>query len=272
MDCSGKIALVTGAAAGTGRAIAGRLVAEGAAVVIADIAVEGAQIAGALGSQAAFVRADVTSEADVRAMTSFAARTFGGLDILVNNAGGGGLDMVGPRGPQPRFPDVGYEQWSRTLDLNLRGPMLATQCALDQMRERGGGAIVNIASAAGIGLWDFRAPEYATAKAGLIRFTACLAHLRDDLNVRVNCLAPDWIATERAQRQLSQLGDEERRHSQQPIPLSVICDQVMECIRNDSLAGAVIAIGPDHSAQRLAPATCGTLPWFDGRLGSRTVL
>ena len=254
MDCHGKVALVTGAAAGTGRAIAERLIAEDAAVVLADIDAEGARIAGSLGSQAAFVRADVTSEADVRAMTGFAAQTFGGLDILVNNAGGGGLDMADPTQEQPRFPDVGYEQWSRTLDLNLRGPMLATQCALEQMRQRGGGAIVNIASAAGVGLFDFRAPEYATAKAGLIRFTACLTHLHGHLNVRVNCLAPDWIATERAQRQLSQLSDEQRRQSRQPIPLSVICDQVMECIRNDSLAGAVIVIGPDHSAQRLAPA------------------
>jgi NAD(P)-dependent dehydrogenase (short-subunit alcohol dehydrogenase family) len=254
MDCSGKIALVTGAAAGTGRAITERLVAEGAAVVLADIDASGARIAAGLGSQAAFIKADVTCQADVRAMTGFAARTFGGLDILVNNAGGGGLDMAGPKREQPRFPDVGYEQWSRTLDLNLRGPMLATQCALEQMRHRGGGAIVNIASAAGIGLWDFRAPEYATAKAGLIRFTACLAHLHGDLNVRVNCLAPDWIATERAQRQLSLLSDEQRRHAQQPIPLSIICDQVMGCIRDDSLAGAVIVIGPDHRAYRLAQA------------------
>ena len=246
---------MTGAAAGTGRAIAERLVAEGAAVVLADIDAEGARIAAALGSRAAFVRADVTSEADVRAMVSFAAQTFGGLDILVNNAGGGGLDMAGPGREQPRFPDAGYEQWSLTLDLNLRGPMLATQCALEQMRQRGGGAVVNIASIAGVGLSDHRAPEYGTAKAGLIRFTACPAHLHGDLNVRVNCLAPAWIATERAQRELSQLSDEERRHSSQPIPLGVICDQVMECIRDDSLAGAVIVIGPGHSAQRLlAPA------------------
>jgi len=254
MECHGKVALVTGAAAGTGRAIAERLIAEGAAVVLADIDVEGARIAAALGDQAAFVRADVTSEGDVRGMTGFTVHAFGGLDILVNNAGGGGLDMVGPKREQQRFPDVGYEQWSRTLDLNLRGPMLATQCALEQMRQRGGGAIVNIASAAGVGLSDYRAPEYATGKAGLIRFTACLAHLHGDLNVRVNCLAPGWLATERAQRQLRLLSDEERRHADQPIPLSVICDQVMECIRNDTLAGTVIVIGPDHSARRLTPA------------------
>ncbi|MGH3164861.1 MAG: SDR family NAD(P)-dependent oxidoreductase [Trebonia sp.] len=254
MECHGKVALVTGAAAGTGRAIAERLIAEGAAVVLADIAAEGARIASELGDQAAFVSADVTSEADIRAMVGLATRTFGGLDILVNNAGGGGLDAAGRGEEQLRFPDVGYEHWSRTLDLNLRGPMLATQCVLGQMRERGGGAIVNIASIAGAELSDYRAPEYATGKAGLIRFTACLAHLHDDMNVRVNCLAPDWIATERAQREVNQLSDEERRYRKQPIPLSVICDHVVECIRNDSLAGTVIVIGPDHSAKRLTPA------------------
>ena len=67
-----------------------------------------------------------------------------------------------------------------------------------------------------------------------------MAHLHADVNVRVNCLAPDWIATERAQRQLSG----------QPIPRSVSCDHVMKCIRNDSLTGTVTVIGPDHSAER----------------------
>lgn len=246
MECAGKIALVTGAAAGTGQAIADRLVAEGAKVVVADI-----DAMSALGDRAAFVQADVTRETDVRAMIDFAVRTFGGLDILINNAGGGGLDVTDTGRAQPRYPNVEYEQWSRTLDLNLRGPMLATQYALEQMRTRGGGAIVNIASIAGVGLSDYRAPEYATAKAGLIRFTACLAHLREDAGVRVNCLAPDWIATEQAQREFGKLSDEERRRTKEPIPLRVICDHVMEYIRDDSVAGTVTVIGPDHVAQRL---------------------
>lgn len=247
MECTGKVALVTGAAAGTGRAIAERLVTEGATVVLADIASSGEQIATALGDRAEFVKADVTSEADVRAMVSYAVQTFGGLDILVNNAGGGGMDRL----QQPRFPNVDYEQWSQTLDLNLRGPMLAIQCALEPMRERGG-AIVNIASVAGVGLSDYRAPEYATAKAGLIRLTACLTHLRDDLDVHVTCLAPDWIGTERAHQELSRLSHERRRHSKQPIPLDVICDHVIDCIRDDDQAGTTIVIRPGHT-ERLLP-------------------
>ncbi|HVX45306.1 MAG TPA: SDR family oxidoreductase [Mycobacteriales bacterium] len=249
MECNGKTALVTGAAGGVGRAIATRLAGESANVVLADITADGAHAAEALGERAAFIQVDITSGSDVRRMVEFAVQTFGGLDILVNNAGGGGLD---PGAPEPRFPDVRYEQWSRTLDLNLRAPMLAIQCALEQMRE--GGAIVNIASIAGVGLSDYRAPEYGTAKAGLIRLTACLTHLKEERNVRVNCLAPDWIATERALQQLSRLSEEERRHRPAPIPLSVVCDQVMECIRDEDRAGSVTVIELDRSARRLSPA------------------
>ena len=82
------------------------------------------------GGRAAFVRADVTLEDEIGAAIRFADEHFGGLDILVNNAGGT---------PGPHFPDAPAEHWSRTLDLNLRGPMLAIQLALPAMRRRGGG-------------------------------------------------------------------------------------------------------------------------------------
>jgi NAD(P)-dependent dehydrogenase (short-subunit alcohol dehydrogenase family) len=78
--------------------------------------------------------------------------------------------------------------------------MLATQLALEPMRGRGGGAVVNVASTAGLGLAPYESPEYGAAKAGLIRFTACLAYAREETGVRVNCVVPDWIATDRAHR------------------------------------------------------------------------
>jgi hypothetical protein len=93
------------------------------------------------------------------------------LRILVNNAGGGGH-------VEPHFPMAEPEEWGATLDLNLRGAMLATQLALEQMARGGGGAIVNIASTAGLGLEPYHSPEYAAAKAGLIRFTSALAGWR----------------------------------------------------------------------------------------------
>ncbi len=128
----------------------------------------------------------MTLEGEIRAAIQFAADTFGGLDILVNNAGGT---------PWPHFPDAPVEHWSRTLDLNLRGPMLAIQHALPEMRRRGGGAVVNISSVAGIGWQPHSSPEYAAAKAGLARLTATLAPLAERDSVRVNCIVPNWIGT-----------------------------------------------------------------------------
>src|SRR5690349_10754981 len=138
MDLAGRTALVTGAAAGVGRVIARRLAAHGADVIVADL------VRGDVGR---FVRTDVTKPDP---------RLFDGVDILVNNAGGGHLP--------PHFPQPG---WEAKLDLNLRAPMLATQLAL----ERGATAIVNVASSAGHETTVHPFPEYAAAKAGLIRFT-----------------------------------------------------------------------------------------------------
>ena len=114
----GKVALVTGAGAGIGRAVAVRLAQEGAAVVVADVN-EGAgqesvrQIEAGAG-RGAFVLAEVAAETEVRGMISFAEQYFGGLDVLVNNAGGA---------PEPHFPEAEPEHWGRTLDVNLRGVM-----------------------------------------------------------------------------------------------------------------------------------------------------
>ena len=99
----------------------------------------------------------------------------------------------------PHFPDATPAQWSATLALNLRGAMLATQLALAPMRAAGGGAVVNVASSAGLGGGAAPSPEYGAAKAGLIRFTTSLADLRERMGVRVTCVVPDWILTERAQ-------------------------------------------------------------------------
>src|SRR5205807_9111359 len=121
------------------------------------------------GAAASFVAADITREDDVKAMVDCAAREFGRLDILVNNAGGY---------KQPVFPDASVAHWSETLDLNLRGAMLAIHYAVRAMRSRGG-VIVNIASSGGLGWAPHPGPEYAAAKAALMRLTASLAPLAE---------------------------------------------------------------------------------------------
>lgn len=248
MEIGGKVAIVTGAGAETGRAIALRLGAEGAAIVVVDVDTEGgnetARRVESAGGRAAFVETDVRVIDDVHRMVSSAERTFGGVDILVNNAGGA---------PDPHFPDAGYMHWGATLDLNLRSPMLATQIALEAMRRRGGGAVVNIASTAGLGFQPYVSPEYAAAKAGLIRFTSSLGSLRQEMNVRVNCLVPDWIGTDRAAEELGAMSPEERAGELAPLPMREVTDAVVELIRDDTLGGRVMVMWREEQRRLIDP-------------------
>src|SRR5215218_5738196 len=162
MRIEGKLAVVTGAAVGIGRAIAQRLAAEGAEVVVADIDESGGKrTCDSIGGQARFERIDLRDDDAVADLMACQPQ------ILVNNAGGG-------PNLRPCFPEASVDRWSASLDLNLRAPMLTTQLALEPMRQAGGGAIVNIGSTAGLGFGPHVSPEYSAAKAALIRLTATL--------------------------------------------------------------------------------------------------
>jgi NAD(P)-dependent dehydrogenase (short-subunit alcohol dehydrogenase family) len=247
-----QVALVTGAGAGIGRAIALRLGEEGAAVVVADVDEDGGaetvRRIEAVAGRGAFVLADVSVEAGAREMVDFAGRTFGGLDVLVNNAGGA---------PEPHFPEADPEHWLRTLDLNLRGVMLSTHFAIQAMRPRGGGVIVNISSMAGIGYRPYDAPEYAAGKAGVARLTSSLAHLKEKVGVRVNCICPGWVETEAVHEALARMTEEEKMAQSMPPPAVLIkpeeiADAVVKFVRDDTLAGRVM-LWPDAEPQRLVP-------------------
>ena len=205
-------AFVTGAAAGAGLGIARRLLEEGADVVCADL------VEAPVGRSLAL---DVTDASALTAAISATAPT-----ILVNNAGGGGH-------VPPHFPDASPEEWGAWLDLNLRAPMLATQL----MRR---GVVVNIASSAGAESTPHVSPEYAASKAGLIRFTTALARFGD---VRVNCVVPGWILTERAREELAAMSEAERAAAPVPIPVEDIATAVVELIVDDDAAGRVVTLG-----------------------------
>ena len=249
-EVRGRVAVVTGAAAGTGRVVAQRLATDGALVVVADVdtrgGLEAAQAIEAEGGRACFVDADMTSDDEVRRMIEFAEQELGGLHVLVNNAGGGG--HVGPH-----YPDAQPDQWRATLELNLGGAMLATQLALDSMRRGGGGAVVNIASTAGIGFGLHASPEYAAAKAGLIHFTSSLAGLRERMGVRINCVVPDWIATERALEELARMAPAERAAAPRPRPPEEIAAAVADFIRDESHSGRVMVMWPGEPPRLLDP-------------------
>jgi NAD(P)-dependent dehydrogenase (short-subunit alcohol dehydrogenase family) len=131
----------------------------------------------------------------------------------------------------------------RLVDVNLRAVMLATQLAIRAMREQGrGGAIVNIASLAGVGNRPHPDPDYAATKAGVVRFSTALAPLSSE-GIRVNCVCPDWVDTPMSRRTRANMTEEELRTKVPPVLLAPeeIADAVMELVHDDSLAGRVMA-------------------------------
>jgi NAD(P)-dependent dehydrogenase (short-subunit alcohol dehydrogenase family) len=248
VDLRDRVAIVTGGASGAGASIAARLASEGACVVIADVVAPPQAEGGGGSGSGGFVRTDVRVPADLERMVAFAVSAHGGLDVLVNNAGGWG--------PTANYPDASFLEWDAALDLNLRAPMLATQLALEPMRRRGGGAVVNVASTAGLGLAPYESPDYGAAKAGLIRFTACMAGAREATGVRVNCVVPDWIRTERAERELASMPPAARAAEEAVglVELADLADAVVDLARDESLAGRVMLLPRGEPARLLDPA------------------
>jgi NAD(P)-dependent dehydrogenase (short-subunit alcohol dehydrogenase family) len=229
MRIDGKLAVVTGGSVGIGRAVAERLAAAGAEVVVADIDLAGGRwTRSAAGVR--FVEVDMTDDGAVAELMACQPQ------ILVNNAGGGAV-------LRPCFPEASVERWSASLALNLRAPMLTTQLALPGMRAAGGGAVVNVGSTAGLGFGVHVSPEYSAAKAALIRLTATLAPLRDSHGVRVNCVVPDWVATERGLRERAALPPAER--GAELVPLDQLTDAVVAFLEDESLVGRALLLDRD---------------------------
>jgi NAD(P)-dependent dehydrogenase (short-subunit alcohol dehydrogenase family) len=238
VELGGRTALVTGAGAGIGRAVALALAREGASVVAVDLDEHAARETVELAGNGKAFRADVAHDDELR--TAFAAA--GPLDVLVNNAGGVS---------SPYFPDAPVERWSGVLDVNLRTTMLGVQLALESMRGRGG-AIVNVSSVAGIGSAAHRAPEYAAAKAGVVRLTAALAPLAEQ-GVRVNCICPDFVDTPAARESLERATPEERAAAPPLVPAERVADAILGLLEDDTLAGRVL-VCPATEEWRLLPA------------------
>jgi NAD(P)-dependent dehydrogenase (short-subunit alcohol dehydrogenase family) len=183
-----KIAVVTGAAQGLGLATTRRLAANGYAVVMADIQPLDAlaQRLQSEGLRVEAARGDVSSEQFARDLAAKVTAAFGGLDALVNNAG---ISMISPA------EDTTLEQWQRVMNINLAGPFLLCKYLGAIMLHQGRGAIVNVASIAGIAGVSHRA-AYNASKHGLVGLTRTLAAEWGGRGVRVNAVCPGWIKTE----------------------------------------------------------------------------
>jgi 3-oxoacyl-[acyl-carrier protein] reductase len=191
-DFVGKVAVVTGAGRGIGRAYAEALAASGASVVVADIDEAGAKDTAdavtATGAIATPVRVDIGDHDSVAAMAETATQHFGGIDLLVNNAaifGGMKLDFL---------LTVDWAYLKRFLEVNLLGALVCTRACYGSMAGRGGGAIVNQSSTAAY----LYAGYYGWAKAGINSLTQQLAHELGSMNIRVNAIAPGPTDTEAA--------------------------------------------------------------------------
>jgi NAD(P)-dependent dehydrogenase (short-subunit alcohol dehydrogenase family) len=186
LDFSGKCVLVTGAAAGIGKAIAEAFAAKGARLALVDRDAGVMQLAATLGTGHLGLVADVTDESAVGAAVAQAQDALGQIDILVNNAG------IGPLAPAEAYPTA---DWDRTLGINLKGSFLVARAVAPKMLERGYGRIVNMASqAAAIGIEGHVA--YCASKAGIIGMTNCMALEWGPRGVTVNAISPTVVETE----------------------------------------------------------------------------
>ncbi|MDN5886919.1 MAG: SDR family oxidoreductase [Micrococcaceae bacterium] len=185
-----KVALVTAAGAGIGKAIAVRLAAEGAAVVVSDINDEAGEAVVAeiveAGGRAAYQRANVADPEEVAGLVDFAVKTFGGLHLAVNNAGVG----VMPR----RIEETENSDFDRVMSVTLRGTFLALKSQIGYFRSQGSGSIVNVASIAGVQSTPMLTP-YGASKHGVVSLTRSVAMENAPEGIRVNAVAPGAIET-----------------------------------------------------------------------------
>jgi NAD(P)-dependent dehydrogenase (short-subunit alcohol dehydrogenase family) len=190
MEIAGKVALVTGAATGIGRATALALGSEGASLVCVDLdeqrGLETVALVEQAGTPAIFVRADVSKPDDVRAMFEAAIATFGGVDIVHNNAG----LICG----EPIWPETPLEKIAAVIAVNLGGVAMGTQQGIAVLRRRGGGVIVNTASVAALAPMPTD-PVYSATKVAVVRIVESCAGLAAE-GIRVNAILPGMVDTE----------------------------------------------------------------------------
>jgi NAD(P)-dependent dehydrogenase (short-subunit alcohol dehydrogenase family) len=186
----GKVAVVTGAASGLGRASVMRFAKEGAAVVVSDLNSQGGELVvseiAAAGGRAVYQRTDATSEADIKALIDRAVREYGRLDITYNNAG-----VIGAMGAIESTTEA---DWDKTFAILLKAVFFGIKHSVKPMRKAGGGSIISTASIAGMS-GSFRLHAYSAAKAAVINLTRTAALELGKDKIRVNCICPGVIST-----------------------------------------------------------------------------
>jgi len=200
MRLKSKVAIITGAASGIGRATAELFAEEGAKVVVADInSAEGEQTVSNIrskGGEARFVHADISKEEDAKRISEETVKAYGRIDILVNNAAAFVFKTL---------EEATVEDWQRALSVNIMGSALCTKYATEHMKKVGGGAVVNVGSVHGfIGQPGYL--PYAATKAALVQMSRNMANELGSYNIRVNTVCPGAVLTEHTLHRLKELG------------------------------------------------------------------
>lgn len=244
MEIAGKVALVTGAASGIGRASAIALASEGAKVAVADVDTGGGsetvrQIEQA-GGEATFLAVDVTDAAQVQSMVAAAEDAYGGVDIVHNNAG----ILV----PTRDLAGADLDRLLTMVQVNLTAVLVGTWAAIPALQRRGGGAIVQTASVAGLVPFPGN-PGYAATKAGVVGFTRSLYNLKDELNIRVSCVCPERVDTPLL---TGAMGGRPLPPGTPPlITPDEVAAAVLLLVRDDEAAGAVMKVSPGQPPEIL---------------------
>jgi NAD(P)-dependent dehydrogenase (short-subunit alcohol dehydrogenase family) len=220
-----KVALVTGGGSGMGRASSLAFARQGAKVIVADVDIKGGENTVRMikesGGQAIFVKADVSSSAEVEALVNKAVQAYGRLDYAHNNAGVEGISSY--------TAEVTEEEWDRTININLKGIWLCMKYEISQMLKQGGGAIVNTSSVLGLGAVP-KSPAYITSKHGVLGLTRAAAVEYVKAGIRINAVCPGIIATPMVERMIGNLQDHGILMEQRPIERLGTPEEVAEAV------------------------------------------
>jgi NAD(P)-dependent dehydrogenase (short-subunit alcohol dehydrogenase family) len=219
MRFEGKVALITAAASGIGKATAELMGRDGATVVAVDVNKERldsltAAITAAGGTAHGYV-ASVLQQGPVDALVADVVRQFKRIDILVNAVGG---STVVPR-PAAATDELSLSDWQAIIDFNLTGTFLMSHAVIPVMKAQRSGKIVNLASMSGYGRQEGTSSAYAAAKAGIMAFTTKMAHEFGPSGINVNAIAPSWTLTERIRPVWEQRPPEAREKDLEATPL-----------------------------------------------------